>query len=619
MSFWFLVASLLVLRSESCSFALTPGEKYITGIKLYEDRNYVLLNINEWQVKTYCKKMDVRDGSVSNVVACDEGVVSWSSGTGDDPTSTTITSVSDNRDGTVSITISRNGLPITINPVTTSISGTIGYYLFVDNSINSVFVILFDSEGGAWGGVSGETVQIQFPSQDNNQFSSIQTGITTSGGSFFPSGATNPMITYANSKAFKFGTMLSCGSFYTTTFRYSYNVDGQISGIILSDLSAPDAYVDDENQRFIGIYWGYSSRVYVYDAVTYATTTWSPDLSYVTSDPTKNPSNAPTKVPTLITGSPTTTPSSSPSKSPTKSPSKPPTKTPSISPTQSPIQQQEANPDTNTSGNTDGDGDGSGTGTAGAGITTNEQSNGITSFDSPLIIGIIVVLVLCVIGVIIYAKLRDNRLKDRIITLENQSIVAMQASPTETHETDAEPGFTDAMNPLNRNFSGRTDTNEVFMDVNLRGNAGDGRPPLPSAAVVNQPLPARPKSHDPEYYEGAALPMQPHVAGLPMDGGHTKGMTGNFSSDEDDHDMDNTPNIPQEPKDKDVDQPVIDEMYNSEYTKLSIRDAKMLQVPDKEAYLSDEDFKSVFKMNKSTFYKLPVWKQRNLKKTEGFF
>jgi len=55
----------------------------------------------------------------------------------------------------------------------------------------------------------------------------------------------------------------------------------------------------------------------------------------------------------------------------------------------------------------------------------------------------------------------------------------------------------------------------------------------------------------------------------------------------------------------------------SEY--LSIEDAKNSKGTNKEKLLNDDDFMSVFGVDKDAFYKMPGWKQKNLKKSKGFF
>merc|ERR1712141_167561 len=48
-------------------------------------------------------------------------------------------------------------------------------------------------------------------------------------------------------------------------------------------------------------------------------------------------------------------------------------------------------------------------------------------------------------------------------------------------------------------------------------------------------------------------------------------------------------------------------------------EAKLLNVPNKEAYLADDEFEKLFGMNKEAFYKLRPWKQKNIKRAKGLF
>jgi len=51
----------------------------------------------------------------------------------------------------------------------------------------------------------------------------------------------------------------------------------------------------------------------------------------------------------------------------------------------------------------------------------------------------------------------------------------------------------------------------------------------------------------------------------------------------------------------------------------SYEEAKQLNVPNKEAYLADDEFERVMGMNKEAFYKLRPWKQKNIKRAKGLF
>merc|ERR1712038_1186004 len=48
-------------------------------------------------------------------------------------------------------------------------------------------------------------------------------------------------------------------------------------------------------------------------------------------------------------------------------------------------------------------------------------------------------------------------------------------------------------------------------------------------------------------------------------------------------------------------------------------EVKSMNVPNKEAYLSDDEFQKVMGMNKEAFYKLRPWKQKNIKRAKGLF
>ena len=183
---------------------MPPDTIYIKDQQLLADQDYILLTIEEYTVKTYCKILNVKDGSITNIVSCDavdHNLRNWSSGSVDS-TSVSLTSVNDLGNGNVAITISRNGSPVTLSPITSSMSGigSIGSYIFVDNSINSVFIVLYNNGESGFGGYYGETIQIIFPSETSNYVTGLNTGISTAE-SWFPT--SNKIITYQNSKAMK--------------------------------------------------------------------------------------------------------------------------------------------------------------------------------------------------------------------------------------------------------------------------------------------------------------------------------------------------------------------------------------------------------------------------------
>ena len=51
----------------------------------------------------------------------------------------------------------------------------------------------------------------------------------------------------------------------------------------------------------------------------------------------------------------------------------------------------------------------------------------------------------------------------------------------------------------------------------------------------------------------------------------------------------------------------------------TLDEVRKMNVPNKEAYLADNEFEQLFGMNKQQFYQLRPWKQKNLKKSKGIF
>ena len=70
---------------------------------------------------------------------------------------------------------------------------------------------------------------------------------------------------------------------------------------------------------------------------------------------------------------------------------------------------------------------------------------------------------------------------------------------------------------------------------------------------------------------------------------------------------------------------VEDELLKYERTRFSLAVLKQRPLPEGvdparlETYLSDEEFKNVFKVDKEQFSKLPGWKQAKTKKEVGLF
>merc|ERR1712113_238945 len=52
---------------------------------------------------------------------------------------------------------------------------------------------------------------------------------------------------------------------------------------------------------------------------------------------------------------------------------------------------------------------------------------------------------------------------------------------------------------------------------------------------------------------------------------------------------------------------------------MSFSECQKLNVPNKEAYLHDNEFQQIFGMTKKEFYEQRPWKQKNLKRSKGLF
>merc|ERR1712228_492016 len=62
-----------------------------------------------------------------------------------------------------------------------------------------------------------------------------------------------------------------------------------------------------------------------------------------------------------------------------------------------------------------------------------------------------------------------------------------------------------------------------------------------------------------------------------------------------------------------------EDAVNEEVEYVSIEEAKKRTGANREKLLNDVDFETVFGIDRDAFYKLPGWKQKNLKKAKGFF
>eukprot|EP01083_Nonionella_stella_P308305 1087095_1 len=270
----------------------SDGYLYVENFQLLDVSDFMLmlLTITPYnsRLDSYCKILNVNDGTVSDVVSCDQDVREWSSGD-TDPSSTSITSAEDNNDGTVDILLSRNDLTVGITGIPYTQSGessTLYYDQFTISSIYTTFIFLTPQQ------YTVEIVRITFNSLSDN---------------------TSPTVSNMGTADWPWGEW-EVGNTPNMIPVYYFEYDalsGEISGVQM-DKQINGGIVDKLGQKAYD--WGiaFPTAIDVYDLsnIGGAYSRYTLDLNYTTSSPTTQPTNTPSTSPTYYT--------SHPSKSPTR-------------------------------------------------------------------------------------------------------------------------------------------------------------------------------------------------------------------------------------------------------------------------------------------------------------
>eukprot|EP01084_Bolivina_argentea_P214525 364172_1 len=327
--------SYLLFVSKSCN--PQPGSSltlYGKNFQALDDPNYVLFevfNVRDSTFNSYCKMININDGTTSNVVPCNNSNIrSWS--TGDiDPTSTQLLSGTDNLDGTVDITLRRNNANVGITGITHSLPQIKSLYFdqFTINSIHSTFVLLGeDAVVSIWPEAHVEIVKITFPSQTDNTYPSVTnidaTGEYWKNWDLYESLSEPnqiPVFEDANAILLRTSRCLSNSLLFNYYFTYDAII-GEIRGINMdTSTTIFTDYVDDIAQKVYDVYmkpWPVS--IYVYNLTNLGSKIrFDLNFTYVTDAPSKSPTKNPSNIPTIITQSPSNSSSDSPSHFPTKS------------------------------------------------------------------------------------------------------------------------------------------------------------------------------------------------------------------------------------------------------------------------------------------------------------
>eukprot|EP01083_Nonionella_stella_P274544 931970_1 len=312
---WFL--SCFPFIANGCLVLAPDGFLYVDTFQLLEDPNFMLLNITAYNIPTfepYCKILDVNDGTVSDVVSCDQNTREWASDI--DPSNTSIASATDNHDGTADVVLSRNGATVVISgvsyaqsqPYTNGTSSQIYCNQFTLSSVYTTFVGLnrYSYNGNP------EIIRITFESATDNthhQDSVIMNG--SSSYLWMVDAATNRIPVYEDVHAIELWDVygpFSCegtGSRLIARYDLQYT-SGVISGIQI-DIKVAGGKVDPLAEKAYRL--GSSIRVYDLSMIGGASNYYVLDLNYTTA------STMATNIQSLSPTYPSTNPTTS---SPTK-------------------------------------------------------------------------------------------------------------------------------------------------------------------------------------------------------------------------------------------------------------------------------------------------------------
>ena len=277
------------------------------------------------QDSEYCKILNVNDGSLTDVVSCNQNTREWSAGD-IDPSATSIRSATDNEDGTVDIVLRRNNANIGITGIPYLASGQstdLYYDQFTVKSIYTTFLFLAPYQ------YNFEVVRITFNSEtDNSSPKVVNMGLADDWNKWEVGNTPNLIPVYENAHAVQLPLVCClCDGDFIARYYFTYDAtSGDISGIKI-DTEVWGGKVDTLAQKAYDWDVFLPTSIIVQDLANIGgeSNTYQLDLNYTTPSPTAE-TLTPTKSPTI-----------SPTKSPTKVPTKAPTRSTTISPTKAPI------------------------------------------------------------------------------------------------------------------------------------------------------------------------------------------------------------------------------------------------------------------------------------------
>ena len=138
---------IFVVKSQ-CPSPPSNGTLYASNFQLLDDFNLILVTINEHNVGIeYCKILNITDGTLSDVVSCDQNTREWSM-PDMDPSGTSIQSAIDNEDGTANIILRRNNANMNITLPSYLQSNETTVLLYDQFTVTSLYTTFIFIHGG---------------------------------------------------------------------------------------------------------------------------------------------------------------------------------------------------------------------------------------------------------------------------------------------------------------------------------------------------------------------------------------------------------------------------------------------------------------------------------------
>ena len=265
---------LILSTTKSCSPELVPdGSPKITDLELLQDANTVLLTINTAGTTDYfCKEMNINDGSVGDVISCDQDTRDFTE-PDTDPTNTDVTSVVSNGDGTTTVTITRNDEELVINSLNYD-KNVSAYSYFVLDDGNTLYVAIQKEyyENYLFG--------IHFESlTSNSNYTTFEVLAAGSWDHFDIGSSSYDILVYEDVKVIALPLVCClCDNYFVV--EYEINEENDIYNFSINQIGSDSNRIDATNGK---VYTKRSSTISIYDLNSGQYDILEPDLSSIGS------------------------------------------------------------------------------------------------------------------------------------------------------------------------------------------------------------------------------------------------------------------------------------------------------------------------------------------------